>query len=481
MKKFLLLIVISLISSAALPQDKKLTSIDYDDKMEWWREAKFGMFIHWGPYALYGGVYNGFNQQKGGAEWIMNRCKIPVREYKAKASTFNPAKYNADAIVKLAKLSGMKYIVITTKHHDGFAMFQSDASKFNIVDYTPFKRDAIDEMVNACRKHQIKFGFYYSQSQDWTNEGGATSRKLMRDGWPNPDSTEIDAYVQANKGAWDYLQTTASFDSYIHRIALPQLKELLSRYPDVDIIWWDTPMSINDEQASLLLKEVEKYPHIITNDRLKRPNFGGDYRTPEELVPQNEDVNGVDWETCMNIGSSWGYKSWENKWKSAENLIRILTTIASKGGNYLLNIGPGPDGTVPVEAVSRLDSIGKWMSVNGEAIYGTTRSSIHPDWGSCIRKDTGTNSCLYLCVYTWPKDGKLTLDCTFQVKKASYLRSGQILKTITKQGKTIVNLPLHVQGDLIPVIKLELKEKLPEIKIKSNTERFFEITDTRTN
>ena len=138
------------------------TNISTDEKMEWWQDAKFGMFVHWGPYSIYGGKYMGHNQRRGGAEWIMNRCKIPVREYKAAASTFNPVKFDADSLVLMAKNAGMKYLVFTTKHHDGFAMFDSDASNFNIVDYTPYRKDIVDEIAKACRRHGVTLGFYYS-------------------------------------------------------------------------------------------------------------------------------------------------------------------------------------------------------------------------------------------------------------------------------------------------------------------------------
>ena len=193
MKKSILVSALALcLSLGALAQPVQ----SQEEKMEWWNEAKFGLFVHWGPYSLYGGVYNGFQQARGGAEWIMNRCKIPVMEYRAKASTFNPVEFDADRLVLMAKDAGMKYLVFTTKHHDGFAMFQSDASKFNIVDYTHFGRDIVDEVVQACRRHGMKIGFYYSQSQDWCNAGGATARKEMREGWPNPDSTEINLFVR---------------------------------------------------------------------------------------------------------------------------------------------------------------------------------------------------------------------------------------------------------------------------------------------
>lgn len=477
MKRIILLTLILLVSLAGFAQNKVLPSSEYNKKIEWWRAAKFGMFIHWGPYSLYGGVYNGFNQQRGGAEWIMNRCKIPVREYKAKASTFNPIHYDAESIALLAKESGMKYIIITTKHHDGFAMFQSDASRFNIVDYTPFKRDVIDELVKACRKHDLKFGFYYSQSQDWNHPGGATARKLMLEGWPNPDSVEMNNYTAANKGSWDYLQTTASFNDYVHSVALPQIKELTSRYPDVSVIWWDTPMSITDEQAALFQKEIEKYPHIITNDRLRRPNFPGDYKTPEGRIPKLEDIVGVDWETCMNIGSSWGYKSWESSWKSPKELIQNLISIAARGGNYLLNVGPTPLGEIPDDAVLRLHAMRDWLTVNGEAIYGTSRSNLQPSWGECVRKEVDGRSVLYLCVFDWPKDGKLVLDANFKVSGASMLHNNALLKVKKENQKIVITVPSEAPDEIASVIKLELNELLPVINLQSNSEKYFEIAD----
>jgi alpha-L-fucosidase len=451
----------------------------YDRKMAWWREAKFGMFIHWGPYALYGGVYNGFNQRRGGAEWIMNRCKIPVAEYRARASAFNPVKFDADATVRMAKDAGMKYIIFTTKHHDGFAMFKSEASEFNIVDYTPYKKDIVAALAEACRRHGMKLGFYYSQSQDWCNAGGATARKLMREGWPNPDSVRIDRYTEANGGAWDCLQSDASFEDYFYRVSLPQIRELLTRYGDVALIWWDTPMSISATLAAELKNELKKYPGIITNDRLKRPDFPGDYKTPEGRVPKAEDIEGVDWETCMNIGSSWGYKSREKEWKSPETLLRNLITIAARGGNYLLNTGPDPEGAVPPEAVSRLHEMGRWMKIYGEAIYGTQRSLLTPPWGECTRKDGKEHTTLYLCIFDWPAGGKLPLDFPCKVKRAVMMHDGTNL-TVKKTAKGILlDIPLQAPDRIASVIRLDLNEKLPPIPIRSNTARYFEIADEK--
>lgn len=196
----------------------------------------------------------------------------------------------------------------------------------------------------------------------------------MSEGWPNPDAARIDEFSGKNQGKWDCLQLESSFEEYFRKVALPQVKELLDKYSDVAVFWWDTPMSIPYELALELKAEIDKYPLIITNDRLRVPNIPGDYKTPEGLVPKAEDIEGIDWETCMNIGSSWGYKSWENQWKSPETIIRNLITIAARGGNYLLNVGPDAEGRIPEEAVARLDQLGNWMSIYGESIYGTTLS-----------------------------------------------------------------------------------------------------------
>ncbi|HAE67329.1 MAG TPA: alpha-L-fucosidase, partial [Sphingobacterium sp.] len=345
-------------------------------RMKWWEEARFGMFIHWGVYAQFGGVYKGHEQARGGAEWIMNRSKIPVDEYQAMAKQFNPIAYNPDEWVRMAKDAGMKYLIITAKHHDGFALFETKASKWNMVDATPYGKDVLKPLADACRKYGLKLGFYYSQAQDWNNPGGSAARKLMREGWPNPDSTRIDDYTLAHHGHWDPRQETASFSDYIKNVSVPQVKELLSNYGDIAVLWWDTPTNMTDEAANMLQDQLALQPNIITNDRLKRPNFPGDTKTPEQKIPDWSELEGKHWETCMTMNGTWGYRTSDHKWKSAETLIRNLVDIASKGGNYLLNVGPKPDGSFPQESIERLAVIGKWMKVNSEAIYATKSSPL---------------------------------------------------------------------------------------------------------
>lgn len=459
MKKSFLLFVLAVGLSQFSWSQK---AVSQKERMKWWNEARFGMFIHWGVYSVPGGVYKGHEMRHGGAEWIMNRSKIPVNEYQQYAKEFNPVKYDADAWVRMAKEAGMKYIIITAKHHDGFAMFKTGASKWNIVDATPYGKDVLKPLAAACKKYGIKLGFYYSQAQDWNNPGGAASRKVATEGWLNPDSAKIDAYTKEHNGHWDPAQTTASMSDYIDKVAVPQVKELLSNYGKVSVLWWDTPTNMTDEYAQKLQAVLKLQPGIITNDRLKRPNFPGDTKTPEQKIPDLKELDGKYWETCMTMNGTWGYKSYDHNWKSTETLVRNLIDIASKGGNYLLNIGPKSDGEFPEESIQRLAEIGKWMKVNGEAIYATQASPLQPlSWGRCTRKDGQNATTLYLSVFEWPKEGKLIVPgLKNQVISAKILANGKLLKTsLTKDGLSI-SIPAQAPDNIASVIKVEVKGKI---------------------
>lgn len=438
------------------------------DRMEWWREARFGMFIHWGVYAVPAGTYKGQKINRIG-EWIMNRGKIPVAEYQAFAQQFNPVKYDPDAWVKMAKDAGMKYIVITAKHHDGFALFKSNASKWNMADATPYGKDLLKPLAEACRKNGIKLGFYYSQAQDWNNPGGAASRKVTSEGWANPDSTTIDAYTQAHEGHWDPAQTSKTMSQYIDEVAVPQIKELLTGYGDVAVLWWDTPTGMTDAYAEKINALLKLQPNIITNDRLKRPNFPGDYKTPEQRIPNLNELDGKDWETCMTMNETWGYKSYADKWKSTETLIRNLVDIASKGGNYLLNVGPKADGTFPQESVDLLKGMGKWMKINGEAIYNTKASPFGLfAWGRCTKKELAGNSILYFSVFDWPADGKLTIPgLKNEIISAKLLAGNTVLKTAATAEGVTINIPEKSSDPIATVIKVEVKGKVENISVKS--------------
>lgn len=442
------------------------------ERMRWWTEARFGMFIHWGVYAQFGGQYRGYEQARGGAEWIMNRCKIPVAEYQKMAKEFNPSGYDPDQWVKMAKDAGMKYIVITAKHHDGFALFETKTSPWNVVEATPYGKDLIKPLAEACRKYGLKLGFYYSQAQDWNNPGGSAARKPMREGWPNPDSTAIDAYTLAHKGHWDPAQETATFEQYINNVSVPQVKELLSNYGDIAVLWWDTPTNMTDEDAQKLHDLLKLQPQIITNDRLKRPNFKGDTSTPEQKVPDWSELDGQYWETCMTMNGSWGYRYADHNWKSSETLIRNLIDIASKGGNYLLNIGPKPDGTFPEASIERLADIGSWMEHYGEAIYETKASPLEPfSWGRCTMKSSGANTTLYIAVFDWPADGvaRIALPQTREVLSVGLLGTESVLPYTITDGDLLIQLPALAPDSFASVIKLEVEGSLVNMQKKSPT------------
>ena len=432
-----------------------------DKKMEWWRDARFGMFIHWGVYAVPGGIYQGREQRVKDPAWMMNRMKIPVKDYVQFAKNFNPVKYDANAWVKMAKQAGMKYIVFTAKHHDGFAMFKSNASKWNIVDATPYGKDVLKDLAEACRKEDLKLGIYYSQGQDWVNAGGAAGRRPTTDGWLNPDSAKIDAYTLEYNGKWDVDQMRATMADYIDNVAVPQIRELLTNYGDVAVIWWDTPYGITDEFAEKIQSVLKLQPNVITNDRLKRPNFPGDFKTPEQRIPDLAELDGKDWESCITMNNSWGFdKRQQGKlWKTTETIIQQLIDITSKGGNYLLNVGPKDDGEFPQESIERLQQIGAWMNKNSEAVYGTKGSPFKPfAWGRCTQKQTKDGTILYFSVFDWPSNGKLTVpELKNKVVSAKLLATGKSLNTSTTNDGLMIKLPSKAIDPYATVVRIEIK------------------------
>ena len=363
------------------------TKEERDARMAWWREAKFGMFIHWGVYAVPAGTWDG--KPIGGiGEWIMLRGKIPVSEYRAFARDFNPVKYDPQAWAKLAREAGMKYIVITAKHHDGFALYPSDVTDWDIADATPYGKDLLTPLATATRKQGLKFGTYYSQAQDWTHPGGAKSGYKEGEGWDD-----------AHKG---------NFDDYLTKIAVPQSREILARIKP-DVLWWDTPTWMTAERAKPLDELLALRPKLITNNRLGG-GYKGDTETPEQHIPATG-FGDRDWETCMTMNDHWGWNKHDKNWKSSQELIRTLVDIASKGGNYLLNVGPTEAGEFPPEAVERLVEIGRWMEHHGESIYGTSASIVPAfAWGRCTVRREAENTVVYLHAFEPGASGLLRVD-----------------------------------------------------------------------
>ena len=435
------------------------TAAQRDARMAWWREARFGMFIHWGLYSIPAGTWNG-KQIPSIGEWIMNRGSIPVADYKALASQFNPTAFSAHDIVALAKSAGMKYIVITAKHHDGFAMFDSKADPFNIVAATPFHRDPIRELAEECRKQGVKLGFYYSQDQDWTAPGGA-------------------AYKTGNHDLpshhWDPAQD-GDFATYLHTKAIPQLKELLTNYGDFPVvIWFDTPTAdMTPALAGEIVALLNQHPNLIWNNRLGG-GYKGDTETPEQYIPA-QGYPGRDWEACMTMNDTWGYKSYDTNFKSTETLLRNLIDIASKGGNYLLNIGPDSKGNVPPAEVERLHQVGQWLALNGEAVYGTHPTLFGAEAGSfsTTEKDnegkpkfvpawnwrsTTTSDRIYIEIFAWPS-GSFHLDKLPRTVTSAYLLADRAKKPlkITKTGNGIdIALPSHALDPIATVLVLQTK------------------------
>jgi alpha-L-fucosidase len=432
-------------NNPALVEWQKEFGATHEARIKWWREARFGMFIHWGVYSVPAGVWNG-NEVKSAGEWIMNRGRISVADYQKLPAQFNPTNFNAEAWVKLAKAAGMKYIVITAKHHDGFAMFHSQADPFNIYDATPFKRDPLAELAVACKREGIKLGFYYSQAQDWNHAGGAAA------------SSKTGQATVDERSHWDTAQED-SMDDYLDKVAVPQLKEILSNYGDVAELWFDTPKEMTPERAKKILPLLKLQPNMVVNNRLDSKKSTGDFQTPEQKIPTNALVG--DWETCMTMNHTWGFKNDDHDWKSTETLIRNLVDITSKGGNFLLNVGPTSEGLIPEPSVERLKEIGAWMKVNGEAIYSTTASplKLQPMWG----RITQNGDTLYLHVFDWPKDGMLSVaGLKNRVISATMLVTGDKLKTSSTAGGVAVFVPATAPDNISSTIVLKLN-KTPQV------------------
>jgi alpha-L-fucosidase len=396
-------------------------------------DIKFGMFIHWGLYAIPAGEWKG-QYVRGIGEWIMFRAKIPVKEYEQLAARFTPVKFNADEWAQLAQDAGMRYMVITSKHHDGFAMYGSKASRYNIVDATPYGRDPMKDLSAACARRGIGFGFYYSQDQDWHE--------------PN-----------ARGNDWDF-PAERQPQVYLENKVLPQVKELLGGYGDLSLIWFDTPGLLSEQQVTDLRRLVKSLqPSCLLNSRIGHGK--GDYlQTGDNAIPIQV-YSKSKWEVPATLNDTWGYKKNDQNWKDPADLIAKLADITAKGGNYLLNVGPTAEGVIPEASQQILRTMGRWLAVNGEAIYGTSASPFHfrdITWRATVKPGK-----LYLHILNWPGRKFRFEGLESEVRRAYFLANGDSV-AFRRAGTAIeFDLPAGPVDPYNTVLVVEIAGQAPRV------------------
>lgn len=411
-------------------------------KVEWFKEAKFGMFIHWGLYSILEGTYNGhtmpdttFPQGNSWyAEWIKPRLEVPDDYYNGLINEFNPVNYDPDFWVREAANAGMKYLVITSKHHDGFALWDSDVSDFDIMN-TPYKKDLIAPLVAACKKYGLKYGFYYSHWQDWEDPDGAMPY-------------------------WYPWRPDEDFEKYWQRKSLPQVKELIEKF-DPDLLWfdtWDWKTHITPERRDELIRLVRSLSDkCLINGRICYDNPGDnidflemhDNSYPKEMLSKP-------WQTPATMQNSWAYHGKDYNWKPSSRMLRYLVNNTSMGGNYLLNVGPKADGTLPAPAIRRLREMGAWLGANGEAVYGAVPSGFKVDDPDVYLTEKQEGDKRFLYVFIAEAKASVTIPSVLS-KGVSSLETGQPLEVSTAGGQTVINLPENLFKDKsIVVLKAEL-------------------------
>ncbi|WP_158968115.1 alpha-L-fucosidase [Paraglaciecola sp. L3A3] len=455
MKKLAIAITAALLSSSVLAADKADKSMDdlwgdnsviqkqiSGERGAWFKEDKYSMFVHWGLYSMTGGEWNG-KTYYGIAEWLMSphMADIPKEEYKKLAAKFNPTDFDAKAWVKLAVDSGMKNIVITAKHHDGFAMYDSAASDYDVIDASPYKRDPMKELAEECQKAGIGLGFYYSQNQDWYEQGSA------RTSWTAEDQTN-------------------SFEDYFNNKVVPQVTELLSNYGPISTVWFDTPGQMSKAHSMRLVELTQQLqPNALINSRIG--NGVGDFKTLGDHHISDINHTGL-WETIDTTNSSWSYAWYDENWKTSKKIVESLITTVGRGGSYMLNVGPDGQGNIPQKAQQNLLAAGEWVKENGVAIYGADASPwgrIQP-WGDISVKGNK----LYLHVTEWPKEDEIYLsglkNNVVSVELLNPIETGffdglfgddnGVSYEKSNSGWTVFNLPKDQPKELSTTIVVEL-------------------------
>ncbi len=400
--------------------------------IQWFKDAKFGLFIHWGLYSQLAGNWNG-KRYYGSGEWIMNQAKIPAATYAKVAADFNPVRFNAEEWASLAKEAGVKYMVITAKHHEGFAMFDSKVSDFTIVKASPYKKDPMKALATAVGKRGIKFGFYYSQFVDWHEPNGG-------------------------RNTWDFDESKKNYQLYYQQKAIPQLKELLTGYGPLGIVWFDLPGGLSKEETRKLVDSL----HALQPKSLFSSRVGqgmGDYKDFGDSEVPPVPIKGA-WESIYTHNDSWGYIEHDMNFKSPKEIIRLLANVASKGGNLMLNVGPDGKGAIPHYSVQYLRETGKWLAKNGESIYATTFGSIPAQpWGVTTSKPGK----LFLHVLNRPVNGQLIIPAFANEVTGVYdLITKQHLAYNRKQQELTIQVPAFDRETPDRVFVMEYKGKQPE-------------------
>ncbi len=438
-----------------------------DKRFDWFHQAKAGMFIHWGIYSVTGSVWKGKPGRRDAH--LQHEFRIPLKEYAGLAGRFDPVKFDAEAWVKLAKGAGLGYIVYVSKHHDGFAMFDSPSNDYDIPGATPFKRDPLKELAAACRREGLVLCVYYSLGRDWAVPGVPTG------GWRCND--------------WDFPKPPADAQkTYIETKVKPQLRELLTQYGPIGALWFDTPDQITLEHSRGLREFILKLqPECLINARIG--NDRGDFDIHEQAIPAKAIHR--PWEACLTINNRWAYDRNDHAWKSPAMIVRCMVDVASKGGNFLINIGPTGEGEVPAPSVERLHALGDWLAVNGEAIYGSSASrlpgaaaggmvfqEINPDGSEKYPqaapaagahklplprgwRSTTKPGAIYIHLFDRPEDGTVKIQGVPGTVKSARLLADPRKRELhfqQKDGGLTVSLPPEVWDERATVLKLEVPD-----------------------